>query len=112
MCRAPSPSEMARQLLDLEGRTRQIDVHVILAGLPAMLGPPCAKRDLALALVISRVAAPASKLSILTWPGRHHAGGRPGHVCRVHRPGVCGDGLAGRLALDMASSCLADQGSG
>jgi hypothetical protein len=52
-----------RLLLDLEGRTRQIEVHVILAGLPATLGPPCAERDLALALVISRAAAPASKLS-------------------------------------------------
>jgi hypothetical protein len=36
-------------------------------GLPALLGPACAERDLALALVISRVAAPASKLSTLTW---------------------------------------------
>ncbi len=36
-------------------------------GLPALLGPPCAERDLALALVISRVVAPASKLATLTW---------------------------------------------
>jgi hypothetical protein len=36
-------------------------------GLPALLGPACKERDLALALVISRVAAPASKLSTLTW---------------------------------------------
>ncbi len=36
-------------------------------GLPALLGPACAERDLALALVISRVVAPASKLSTLTW---------------------------------------------
>jgi hypothetical protein len=36
-------------------------------GLPALLGPACPQRDLALALVISRVAAPASKLSTLTW---------------------------------------------
>jgi hypothetical protein len=36
-------------------------------GLPALLGPACPERDLALALVTSRVAAPASKLSTLTW---------------------------------------------
>ena len=36
-------------------------------GLPALLGPPGRARDLALALVVSRVAAPASKLSTLTW---------------------------------------------
>jgi hypothetical protein len=35
-------------------------------GLPALLGPACPQRDLALALIISRVAAPASKLSTLT----------------------------------------------
>ena len=36
-------------------------------GLPALLGPACRQRDLALALIIARVAAPASKLSTLTW---------------------------------------------
>ncbi len=36
-------------------------------GLPALLGPAGRARDLALALVISRVAAPASKLSTLAW---------------------------------------------
>jgi Transposase DDE domain len=35
--------------------------------LPALLGPAGPQRDLALALVISRVVAPASKLSTLTW---------------------------------------------
>ncbi len=44
-------------------------VHAMAArlGLPALLGPACAERDLALALVISRVARPASKLSTLAW---------------------------------------------
>src|SRR5216683_4438680 len=44
-------------------------VHAMAAklGLPALLGPACAERDLALALVISGVVAPASKLSTLTW---------------------------------------------
>jgi hypothetical protein len=36
-------------------------------GLPALLGPASRQRDLALALVISRVARPGSKLSTLTW---------------------------------------------
>jgi hypothetical protein len=36
-------------------------------GLPALLGPAGPQRDLALALVVSRVVAPASKLSTLTW---------------------------------------------
>jgi len=44
-------------------------VHAIAArlGLPGLLGPAGPQRDLALALVISRVIAPASKLSTLTW---------------------------------------------
>ena len=44
-------------------------VHAMAArlGLPALLGPACAERDLVLALVISRVVAPASKLSTLAW---------------------------------------------
>src|SRR6478672_6218773 len=36
-------------------------------GLPALLGPAGRQRDLALALVISRVVRPRSKLSTLTW---------------------------------------------
>jgi hypothetical protein len=36
-------------------------------GFPALLGPPCRERDLAFALVVSRVARPASKLSTIGW---------------------------------------------
>src|SRR6266704_675520 len=36
-------------------------------GFPALLGPPCRERDLAYALIISRVARPASKLSTIGW---------------------------------------------
>jgi hypothetical protein len=36
-------------------------------GLPALLGPAGRHRDLALALIISRIVAPASKLSTRTW---------------------------------------------
>jgi hypothetical protein len=44
-------------------------VHAMAAklGLPALLGPAGRPRDLALALIISRVVKPASKLSTLTW---------------------------------------------
>ncbi len=44
-------------------------VHAMAAklSLPALLGPAGPQRDLALALIISRVAAPASKLSTLAW---------------------------------------------
>jgi hypothetical protein len=46
-------------------------VHAMAArlGLPALLGPAGPQRDLALALVISRVVAPGSKLSTLAWWG-------------------------------------------
>jgi hypothetical protein len=36
-------------------------------GLPGLLGPACKERDLALALIVSRVVRPGSKLSTLTW---------------------------------------------
>ena len=36
-------------------------------GLPGMLGPACRERDLALALIISRVIRPGSKLATLAW---------------------------------------------
>ena len=44
-------------------------VHAMAArlGLPALLGPTGRQRDLALALIISRVVRPGSKLSTLTW---------------------------------------------
>ena len=48
--------------------------HVALAhalasrlGLPALLGPPCRERDLAHALIVSRVVRPKPKLSTLAW---------------------------------------------
>ena len=35
--------------------------------MPALLGPACRQRDLAVALIVSRVLRPGSKLSTLTW---------------------------------------------
>ena len=49
------------------GHVAAVHAMAVKLGLPALLGPPCAERDLALALIISRVVAPASKLSTLTW---------------------------------------------
>jgi hypothetical protein len=44
-------------------------VHAMAAklGLPALLGPAGPQRDLAMALIISRVVSPGSKLSTLAW---------------------------------------------
>ncbi len=36
-------------------------------GFPAVLGPACAERDLAYALILSRVVRPASKLATISW---------------------------------------------
>ena len=49
------------------GHVAAVYAMAVKLGLPALLGPACPQRDLALALIISRVAAPASKLSTLTW---------------------------------------------
>ena len=49
------------------GHVAAAHAMAVKLGLPALLGPACGERDLALALVISRVVAPASKLSTLTW---------------------------------------------
>ena len=49
------------------GHVAAVHAMAVRLGLPALLGPAGRPRDLALALIISRVAAPASKLSTLTW---------------------------------------------
>ena len=49
------------------GHVAAVHAIAVKLGLPSLLGPACAERDLALALVISRVVAPASKLSTLAW---------------------------------------------
>jgi hypothetical protein len=51
------------------GHVAAVHAMAVKLGLPALLGPACPQRDLALALVISRVAAPGSKLSTLAWWG-------------------------------------------
>jgi hypothetical protein len=50
-------------------------------GLPALLGPACRQRDLALALIVARVVAPASKLATLTWWADTTLGADLGAAC-------------------------------
>ena len=54
-------------------------------GLPALLGPAGRARDLALALIISRVVKPGSKLSALTWWNDVTLGGDLGVADASHR---------------------------
>jgi len=49
------------------GHVAAVHAAAVKLGLPALLGPAGRARDLTLALIISRVARPASKLSTLTW---------------------------------------------
>jgi hypothetical protein len=49
------------------GHVAAVHAMAVKLGLPALLGPACGQRDLALALVMSRVVAPASKLSTRAW---------------------------------------------
>ena len=49
------------------GHVAAVHAMAVKLGLPALLGPAGRQRDLALALVISRVVSPGSKLSTLTW---------------------------------------------
>ena len=49
------------------GHVAAVHAMAVKLGLPALLGPACPQRNLALAVIISRVVAPASKLSTLTW---------------------------------------------
>jgi hypothetical protein len=49
------------------GHVAAVHAQARALGLPGLLGPPCRERDLAYALIISRVARPASKLSTIGW---------------------------------------------
>ena len=49
------------------GHVAAVHAAAVKLGLPALLGPAGRARDPALALIISRVARPAFKLSTLTW---------------------------------------------
>ncbi len=49
------------------GHAAAVHAQARALGFPGLLGPPCRERDLAYALIISRVARPASKLSTIGW---------------------------------------------
>ena len=49
------------------GHVAAVHAAAVKLGLPALLGPAGRARDLALALIISRVVKPGSKLATLTW---------------------------------------------
>jgi hypothetical protein len=49
------------------GHVAAVAAQARALGFPALLGPPCRERDLAFALMVSRVARPASKLSTIGW---------------------------------------------
>jgi len=62
---APAAVTIARSLP--HGHVAAVHAMARKLGLPALLGPAGRHRDLALALIISRVAHPGSKLSTLAW---------------------------------------------
>jgi DDE family transposase len=73
-------------------------VHAMAAklGLPALLGPACRERDLALALIVSRVVAPAAKLSTLSWWADTTLGADLGAAASTGEVYAAMDWLAGR----------------
>ena len=64
---APAGSEFAITRSLPHGHVAAVAAMAHQLGLPALLGPPCRARDLALGLIISRVVRPTSKLSTLGW---------------------------------------------
>jgi hypothetical protein len=62
---AGSRAQVARSLP--HGHAAAVHAMARKLGLPGLLGPPCPERDLAYALIISRVLRPASKLSTIGW---------------------------------------------
>jgi hypothetical protein len=61
--------DAALQVQRSAGHGHVAAVHTIARqlGLPGLLGPPCRERDLAYALLVSRVVRPRSKLSTIGW---------------------------------------------
>jgi hypothetical protein len=67
---APAAGQQATITRSLpHGHVAAVHAMALKLGLPALLGPAGRQRDLALALIVSRVAHPGSKLSTLAWWG-------------------------------------------
>ena len=62
---AGQQAQVARSLP--HGHAAAVHAMARTLGFPALLGPPGPERDLAYALIVSRVLRPASKLSTLAW---------------------------------------------
>jgi hypothetical protein len=62
---AARQAQVARSLP--HGHAAAVHVMARALGFPALLGPPGPDRDLAYALIVSRVLRPASKLSTISW---------------------------------------------
>jgi Transposase DDE domain len=62
---AGQQAQVARSLP--HGHAAAVHAMARTLGFPALLGSPCRERDLAFALIISRVLRPASKLSTIGW---------------------------------------------
>jgi hypothetical protein len=62
---AEAALEVARSLP--HGHVALVHAMATRRGLPELLGPPCRERDLAYALIVSRVVRPKPKLSTLAW---------------------------------------------
>jgi hypothetical protein len=68
------------------GHVAAVHAMAVKLGLPALPGPACRERGLALALITARVVAPASKLSTLTWWAGTTLGADLGAACTG---GIC-----------------------
>src|SRR6476660_6723154 len=64
---SPAGSEFAITRSLPHGHVAAVAAMAHQLGLPALLGPACRSRDIALALIVSRVIRPGSKLSTLAW---------------------------------------------
>jgi hypothetical protein len=63
----PAGSEFSKSRSLPHGDVAAVAAMARKLGLAALLGPPCRARDLVVALVVSRVVRPRSKLSTLSW---------------------------------------------
>jgi DDE family transposase len=63
----PAGSEFSKSRSLPHGDVAAVAAMARKLGLAALLGPPCRARDLVLALTVSRVVRPKSKLSTLSW---------------------------------------------
>ena len=92
---AGQQAQVARSLP--HGHAAAVHAMARKLGFPALLGPPGPERDLAYALIISRVLRPASKLATLAGGGGDVTlGAGPGRGRCLHRRHLRRDGLAAR----------------